>query len=383
MTLWPFCPRPEFTEALTWRTDVLPTYSAEQRVRLTHTPRQSFGYEFALTHRQFERARVLMASGGAGEWDLPVWAERQRVTCAGGAGTIAVDTTASDYRAGGKALLWASDEACELVTIDAVNASSLVLDGVTVAAYTDALIVPVRTAYCLGGLTSTRPAGPIVNVQTEWLCYDGVDLSDGSLYSTYRSHPLVNDCPRVGQSAFSERVAVPSSMVDNGLSPPKVFATRSIPDRAVGMAWMPQTLPDLWAVRCWLHSIRGAQKAFWLPMWIRGITLAADISAIDTTITIRSLGLNGVAEAGDLFLRTLSGAEYTFRYTSVAASGQNDVLTLSTAAGASIAASAVDVLCPLHCVRLEQDRVEFAHLYRGRDRQITTIQLRAIEVPVP
>ena len=73
----------------------------------------------------------------------------------------------------------------------------------------------------LGGLTSTRPAGPIVNVQTEWLCYDGVDLSDGSLYGTYRSHSLVNDCPRVGQSAFSERVAVPSSMVDNGLSPPK------------------------------------------------------------------------------------------------------------------------------------------------------------------
>ena len=59
------------------------------------------------------------------------------------------------------------------------------------------------------------------------------------------------------------------------------------------------------------------------------------------------------------------------------------MLTLSAAAGASIAASAVDVLCPLHCVRLEQDRVEFAHLYRGRDRQITTIQLRAIEVPVP
>jgi hypothetical protein len=382
--IWPFCPRPEFTEALTWRTDVLPTYSAEQRVRLTHTPRQAFGYEFGMTHRQFERARVLMASNGAGEWDLPVWAERQRVTCAGGAGTLTVDTTASDYRAGGKALLWASDEACELVTIDTVNASSLVLDGVTVSAYTNGIIAPVRTAYCLGGLTSTsscwphrqacKPSGsattaricPMVRctAPTDHIRWSTTARALGSphfpSWSPSRHQRSITACRR--------RRCLPH---DPFLTAPSVWRGCRRP------------FPDLWAVRCWLHSIRGAQKAFWLPMWSRGITLAADISAIDTTITIRSLGLNGVAETGDLFLRTLSGAKYTFRYTSVAASGQNDVLTLSAAAGASIAAAAVDVLCPLHCVRLEQDRVEFAHLYRGRDRQITTIQLRAIEVPVP
>jgi len=109
MALWPFCPRIEFTEALTWRSDVLQTWSAEQRIRLTNAPRQSLGYSHALTHRQYERAQLLMGNGGASSWDLPMWAERQRVTVSAGAGSVSVDTTASDYRAGGKALLWASD----------------------------------------------------------------------------------------------------------------------------------------------------------------------------------------------------------------------------------------------------------------------------------
>lgn len=380
--IWPFCPRPEFTEALTWRTDVLPTYSAEQRVRLTHTPRQAFGYEHAMTARQYERARIMMAAT-SGEWDLPVWAERQRVSVSGGATVVTVDTTASDYREDGKALLWASDEACEVVTVDTVNAGNLALAAGTSQAYSNGFICPVRTAYAMGGMTATRDVGPIVHVQTEWHAFDGVDLADDGLYSTYRTHPIVTTSPRVGAASFDEAVAVPVSIVDNGLSPPRIRAMRSEPDHAIHMSWMLHTLPDLWAVRQWLHSVRGMQKGFWLPTWTRGITLAASIAPSDTTITVRSMGLNGVQETGDLMLQTLAGVQHYFRYTSVATSGSNEVLTLSGAAGATIQPVAVDFLCPLLFCRLAQDRVELAHQYRGHDRQTTTIQLRAIEVPVP
>jgi len=383
MALWPFCPRIEFTEALTWRSDVLQTWSAEQRIRLTNAPRQSLGYSHALTHRQYERAQLLMGNGGASSWDLPMWAERQRVTVSAGAGSVSVDTTASDYRAGGKALLWASDEDCELVTIDTVGASSLTLSGTTAAAYSNALICPVRTAYCLGGLDASRRPGPIIEVQTEWTVYDGKDLADSGLYGSYRSHPLVTDCPRIGDGSFDESVAVLTMVVDNGISPPCVSAARSLADRSLGMGWMPTTLAELWDLRCWLHSIRGRQKGFWLPSYTNGITLAASIAPADTTLTIRAIGLDGAAETGDLMILTTSGAQHCLRYTSVSTAGANEVLTLSAAAGITLTPAAVERICPLRFVRLAQDRVEFAHRHLGRDRQITTVMVRAEEVPVP
>lgn len=383
MALWPFCPREEFTEALTWRSDVLQTYSAEQRIRLSNAPRQTLGYSHALTHRQYERAQLLMRNAAASSWDLPMWAERQRVSVAAGAASITVDTTASDYRAGAKALLWASDEDCELVTIDTVSAGSLALDGVTVGAYSSALICPVRTAYCHGGLDASRSPGPIVEIQTEWSVYDGKDLADSGIYGSYRSHPLVTDCPRVGAGAIDEALSVPSMVVDNGISPPRVTAARSLADRSLGMGWMPTTLAELWELRCWLHSIRGRQKGWWLPTYTNGITLAASIAPADTTLTIRAIGLDGAAETGDLMILTAAGARHCLRYTSVATAGANEVLTLSAAAGITLTPTAVERICPLRFVRLAQDRVEFAHRHLGRDRQITTVMVRAEEVPVP
>ena len=162
-----------------------------------------------------------------------------------------------------------------------------------------------------------------------------------------------------------------------------MFATRSIPDRAVGMAWMPQTLPDLWAVRCWLHHPRRA-KAFWLPIADARIT-AGNISARSTLHDRHPLTRPEMAwpELAICSCARVRGRVHVPVYFGLPRQDRTTVLTLSAAAGASIAASAVDVLCPLHCVRLEnQDRVEFAHLYRGRDRR-SPIQLRAIEVPVP
>jgi hypothetical protein len=381
--LWPFCPRPEFTEALSWYTNTLQTYSAEQRIRLSDAPRQSFGYSHTLTHRQYERAQLLMQNGGAASWDLPVWAERQRVSVSAGASSIAVDTTASDYRAGGKAVLWASDESYELVTIATVSAASLTLSGVTGSAYTNALICPVRTAYCLGGLDAERRPGTIVEAQTEWSVYDAIDLSDAALYGSYRSHPLVTDCPRLGSGSVGESVIAPTMVVDSGLGVPRISAARSRVDRVIGMGWMPQTLAQLWALRTWMHSVYGMQKGFWLPTYTRGITLASAIAPSDTTLTIRAIGLNGVAETGDLMIQTLAGVKHCFRYTSVAAAGANEVLTLSATAGVTLAREAVDLICPLRFVRLAQDRVEFAHRHLGANRQITTVQVRAEEVPIP
>ena len=164
-----------------------------------------------------------------------------------------------DYRAGGKAS-YGPLMACELVTIDTSE---------RIRWYWMALLCPPTPRHYRpgahrvlpGGLTFTRPAGPIVTVQTEW----PATMAWICPMVFVRHLPitlLVNDCPRVGQSAFSERVVVLSSMVDNGPPPKQVPPLGPSLIAPSAAAWMPQTLPRSRAVRCWLYSIRGAQKAF-------------------------------------------------------------------------------------------------------------------------
>lgn len=380
-TLWPFCPAAEFTEALEWTSDVLPAYSAEQRIALTYAPRQTLNFTHAMTFRQWERAKLLMQLVSGGSWYVPLWHERQRVTVGSGAGSITVDTTASDYRASGYALLWESDEVCEVVAVNTVGASALTLTGTTSRAYTAGFVAPVRVAYCPDGLEGDRSVDPIVQSSAEFIVYDSEDLADSSLYTTYRSYPVITDRSMVGSGSFNEQIARQMDVVDNGLAVPFYDSVSDRLARSLGFAWMPSTLADLWSLRTWLHALRGRQKAFWVPDWTRGLELTDDVAPGDTTISVRAVGLNGVAETGDLMIRTTAGQLSRHQFTSVAVSGASEVLTLSGAAGVTVAMGSERTVCLMRLCRLAQDRIEFAHRYLGRDRQLTSVMVRADEVP--
>jgi hypothetical protein len=119
-----------------------------------------------------------------------------------------------------------------------------------------------------------------------------------------------------------------------------------------------------------------------VPDWTRGLTLTASVSPADTTLTVRSVGLNTTAETGDLFLKTVGGSITRLRYTSVAPSGSNEVLTLSAAAGITATADSVRTLCLMRLCQLAQDGVQIQHQYRGRDRNIAHIGAVCTEVPI-
>lgn len=379
-TLWPFCPGPEFTEALEWRSQAIRTYSAEQRIRASSSFVQTLGYSHPMTFRQWDRAKLLARSVAGGQWYVPLWYERQRVSVSAGSGSVAVNTAASDYRASGYALLWASDEACEVVAINTVNPSSLTLTGTTTLSYANGLIMPVRVGYCPDGIEGARSAEPYVPASAEFIVWDGEDLAASS-YPAYRGYPAIPDCPMVGSGGFQESLIREVDIVDNGIAAPFFDTVSDRLSHALALAWMPDTLADLWELRTFLCSRYGQQKAFWVPDWTRGMELTDDIASADATIRIRSIGLNNAQESGDLFLRTVSGSVSRHQFTGVAVSGNDEVLTLSGTAGVNVAIADVRTLCLMRLCRLAQNRVEFAHHHRGHDRRVTSIMVHCVEVP--
>ena len=109
------------------------------------------------------------------------------------------------------------------------------------------------------------------------------------------------------------------------------------------------------------------------------MTLAANVSSADTTITVRAVGLDGVLEAGDVMIQQLDGTQTFLQFTSVATSGANEVLTLSGAAGVNITKTNAQTVCLLHFVRLSQDSVQITHT-NGIGAQI---MVACDEVPIP
>lgn len=380
MSVWPFVPREEFVEAMEWRTDVMQAYSAEQRARLTSTPRQRFTFDHLLTARHYQRARAMMLGGAASAWTIPLWHEKQAFTCGSGATTLAVDTTASDYRVGGVAVLWQDNDTCEEVTISAVGGSSLTTSATSRAYTTGARIMPGLTGRIVGGLEVSRTVEDFVAASVEWICYTGKDLSGGSLYSgTYRSHKVITDAAVLGSGSVTERIVWPEDVVDNGIAGGYHDTVQSLPQANVHAAWLTTTQAELWALRQFLHSLYGRHKGVWIPEWTAGLSVQANITAAGTTITILAVGLNSNVETGDLMVVTTAGVQHYFRFTSVAPSGANEVITLSAAAGVNVTTAEVARCCLMRFCRLSGDRVEIVHANPSR----ASVMCEFDEVPVP
>lgn len=379
--IWPFCPVPQFNESLIWNTIILSPFDSESRQSLGDSPRTIYSLPFAMSFRQYERAKLIVELNGTAPWSLPSWESRQRFSAAASATSISIDTTISDYRAGSYAILWKSDETYERVLIDTVNPSSLTLDAPTVNAYANGYCMPERTAYLLNGLEATRTVQPIVSASTEWGCYDGIDLSS-SPYPTYRSHPIITDCPRIGSNSLSDRIEWPNEMVDSSLGVPYFDTTRGRINRQTGMGWIAKNRSELWSVNRFLHACKGRRKGFWHADWTRGIELVSTIASGSTSVTIKAIGLNVAAESGDLLIKKKSGTTHYLQYTAVAPSGSNEVLTLAGTAGFSCSPSDIGTFSRMRFMRFDHDRFEINHQHTGSG-QVSTIMAQMVETPLP
>lgn len=377
-TLWPFIPRDEWTEGLEWRSDVIRPFSTEQRIRLLNSPRIRLNFPHHFSARDYQRARLLHRAGTLDLFIVPLWQYKQTVTVSSGATTVTVDTTTSDYRNAGYAVLWTDAETCEAVTIGTVSSGSFTCSAAS-RTYTAGLVMPAVLAWCVGGLEAERSVEAHTGASLEFLSADGADLSNAGLYATsYRSHPVITDDAVLGSSSVNLVDEWPYDETDNGLSAePFRDSTQETPAYAVPMAWYTATMADAWAVRRFLHSRYGTQKGFWLPDWHSGITVTANITSAGTTITIQAIGLDGVAETGDLMVVSTAGVQYYFRFTSVAVSSTNEVLTLSAAAGVNLTTAQIERACFLHFCRLADDRVEFQH----RNPSHCSVSVLCTEVP--
>lgn len=383
MSLWPFMPVGEVVEVLEWRTDVLRARAGEQRQRLRERPRRQWHFKHLFTPENQSAARAIVR--GATSYQVPDWI---KVVYAGpvGAGSpvsITMDTTGLGLAAGQKVVLWNGISDYEVCTVDSVSPTALVLAYV-MSARAATGIYRLDQAHAGVALDIARPAGPLRQASISFEA-PAVDTYAATSYSQYRGHDVLPVVPVVGSGSLAENVEWPLERFDNGIGLVSASHQRDMPDDRFMMRWHVFTAADIAALRAWVASRYGRWLAFWQSTWERDLTVAADITAVATTLRVylpagaTSLGRT----AFDLEIQAPSSVLYR-RVTSVSAGplvgGRPTAdLTIDSALGVAVPAAAFGRISFMRCARFDADRIELLH----RPREGLAVAVPCIEVPVP
>ncbi|MEL6208674.1 MAG: hypothetical protein AAFR44_00525 [Pseudomonadota bacterium] len=296
--LWDFAPLEPVIERLDWLTRILPGRGAEQRVALRGLPREVLVLRCRLDQAGRAEAIQRLRRGSAGKWTVPVW------------GRIGADGS--------------------LVNREAV------LTG-------QAEVSRERRGRSVVALEFTLDAA----------------ADDGaSPFAQYLGSDVVTDAHVLRQAA-AEGVSQVVSYIDSGVGPIVPEIVRSYVQEPQTLSFVDHGHDARLRRRRWLYTIRGRQRAFWLPSWGGELVLQGDVGSGATVLSVAAVG-NPADLIGRHVMIDLPGAPI-FRRIDAASDAGGGVYSLTIAAlGAAVPAATLVHLMTL--VRLDTDQVEMRHL---------------------
>jgi len=360
--VWPFMPQSGSTESLEWLTDVIPCMSAEQRLCIRPIPRQEFIYDYILNQTQFGRAKELAKSIGGDDLYIPIWEDFTEVGALG-AGVVSVDVDAARmaYELDGDAIVWGGDMDCEVVTISAITAYSITFT--TTQSYSNALVLPVRTAKFAQELDTDRPTPDYAHAQARFISTITEDLSTqtGIVYPTFKTYQIVTS--RSAASNSSQQFTHETEELDTESGNVWRGTLFSYSTQTATVDWFAYSRSELWNLRVWLHSRKGRWKAFWYPSWNSDLIVTKEIGSSHTTITVQDVDYDShYPSPADFLIVSTIGNMYPVRVTDCAPGDPGEeVLTIETALGVVLPLGSVDMMCRMVLSRFDSDRVEIKH----------------------
>ncbi|AVW90697.1 hypothetical protein [Celeribacter baekdonensis] len=371
LSLWPFPVRQPVTEVLEWNTDTLITEAAEQRIALRTVPRSILTVSHLLDASDLSRAAELARAGPLDDWTVPLWhlARPSTVPVDAADITVFVDTGEGAFEAPGQAVIAADGGVAYLVEVSAVLPDWLELAapaGVTLA---HPIVAPVGTGILTRPIEIDRRRQGLGTVTATFTLQTGTDLSASS-YATHLGLDVLTD-PAVLRQPLAESIAQSVEYIDNGFGPIVIEpvlthvqrrSTITLIDRGAGR----------WSRRRWLYSLRGRQRAFWLPTWGRELVLQAAVTSSATSVIIVENMDPGVLIGRHVMFEIVSGPVFC-EITNAVYDALGIRLTIA-APGKSI-----PITTPIHLLtkfRLDTDRIEIEH-FAGR----TEFAASLIEIP--
>jgi hypothetical protein len=367
-------------EVLEWRTDVFKAKAGEQRIALRDAPRRVFNLSHTLTDYQVAGARaVIREDQGVNLLRVPDWGQSQRIGAVSAGSSVYITADLTNVDMGDIGLLWQSDTLFEEVTVNE-DSTGVFLSTVN-NDYTDARLLPVWDCVGPEGLNIQRIGKQINQCSIALTTTENNDLS-ATTYAQYRGHDVIPDCPLIG-GGLDESIVWQTSEFDNQQILPYHLRQRNYVDYTFSMSWRYFTPADIYALRQWLHSRKGRQKAFWLSSYAHDFEPAADISGTSLTVfALPGAETIGHSETFDIEIVSTAGVSTYRRVSSATGStpvdGRNTFL-LTLDASFSLSLANIKRISFMRCARFDADRIELSHSAGAG----VAVRVPCLEIPVP
>lgn len=377
VVVWPFTPQSDLLESVEFKTDILTTKAAEQRIALRTQPRVGYQGTFFLDETNFSFVKAVMSQWGHRKFAFPLWPEATFVGALSfGTSSISVDTTRTSYVAGAPVVIYQTSALYEAAEVSSLTASSLELKHPLVNGYTGAYVLPAAFAVADGGVSVERGASQQLVGRALFLSTSTVDLSADTGKSQLRGADLYLDRNMV-VSSVAETLYTDVEVLDNSFGVRVLMPQRDFSEHKQVLSFDCQTRDQLWEAKQWLYSLKGRQKSFFLPSWNRDLIPVSDLTGADTTLLVHSINYHlYYAEKDIIFF--LSDGTYLVKQATAGsdAGGGLESITLDSSIGQEIPLSDLDRICFLSHVRLDSDRFEVHYTGSG-----ATIVVPVKEVP--
>lgn len=378
VVVWPFIPQTLHSEKMEWLTDVIPSYTAEQRAALRSAPRQYFNYRFQLSQSQLSRMKAITNQWSHRVYGIPVWSEMTYLgPLTSGATAILFDTSYADYRADDVILIWESDT--NFIALESVEVLS---DRVTLKLpltrdFQNAYVMPLRFSRTPKGVSYNRGPNEYSVVNGEFQVTSNKDLGASLGWDTYRGAEVVPS-PTIMVSNITDRIFRGQDVFDNGSGPIEVEVQSDWVGFSQQISFDTLTRQERWEARQWIHSRRGKQKSFWLPSWNVDLISLVDISSASTALTVSPIGYPLYYEVKDIRIELLNGTVLYNRITGGTTDGDgNEILVLENPPGVELLANEINYICFMSHVRFNSDSITLSHKHTGR----ASCSIPVIEIP--
>jgi hypothetical protein len=373
--VWMFPPNWEqgVLERLEFKTDVMTSeVGYEQRVSRRLTPRRFFEATFLIPNRDRQYFEMLMAREAAHPFLIPLWHQVTQLTAAAASGqdTLTFDTVNREYKVGDLVILRGRHaQEFEVGEVEAVTATTLTLISNLENSWRKGTFVyPARLARIMEAkLSAGKKTDRAISVSMAFRVDEVNPYSSADLdFTTYLGTPVLElrpDDSEELQTSYSRNLSV----LDNDLALPDIYDFAGLSFTSQGYRWGVRGRTKHDELRRTLYALRGRANAMWVPTFMDDMTLATDIAAEDTTITISNIGysrLEGIVDGRkDIVIELFDGTRLYRRITSaVEDDADTETLTFAEPFVAGITIAEVFRISYIARCRLEQDLVELNHL---------------------
>lgn len=371
--IWPFSVDKNITEAFEYLTDIIPSYSGEQRRSLRDLPRRTLSHSHILREDDYPVAKNIATSAVNKTINLPLWHYYVR------SGRLTDSTTSISVSKHypfeiGDIVFITQGNSYEQGVVEEVGVGSVVLSYPVSKNYTNAIVCPTIPVTVAGGVTFTRKSKDFIACSAQFLELQP-RISRVPYSLTYRGKPvLVDSFSALGDLALSDGIDRDLEVFDTAIAEPVRTPTSKYNTENLSVSFVTQTREERKRLTDFLNWCEGRFQSFWLPSQHLDLKLSRD--ALGGGDVLWVVGCLFTLDNGTRYIR-VQGTEGVYHRAVIDASviGDEQALSLDEPITGVDLLVADTHISTMALVRLAADRNEILH-----NRKVSSVNLSVTEV---